>query len=131
MFRMFFLLLLTVPTLEIALLLLSGKTFGVGWTIALIIITGVVGAWLARREGMETARLAQLQLQQGQAPQDVILDGLSILIGGIVLLTPGFITDFVGFLLLIPTSRNVLKGFLKKWLMRLAERGQWTFIIRK
>ncbi|WLR44167.1 FxsA family protein [Bacillus carboniphilus] len=101
--------LIIVPAMEIGLLILSGKTLGVIPTVLLIIFTGIVGAYLAKKQGLETIRKVQGEMSMGLIPQDTILDGLCILVGGVVLLTPGFITDLMGFLLLFPTTRNMIK----------------------
>jgi UPF0716 protein FxsA len=131
MLKILILLLIIVPALEIGLLVLSGNTFGIPWTILLVIFTGVLGAWLAKREGLQTIRLAQLQLQQGEIPSGVILDGLCILIGGVVLLTPGFITDAIGFFLLFPVTRVIAKGFFQKLFDRMIRNGSIVFINRR
>jgi UPF0716 protein FxsA len=114
------LLLIIIPAGEIGLLMLSGKTLGIVPTILLIIFTGVLGTYLAKREGLETLRRAQDELRYGGMPGDAILDGLCILIGGVLLLTPGFITDVTGFLLLAPPTRPLFKKILlillKKWM---------------
>ncbi|WP_226656363.1 FxsA family protein [Guptibacillus hwajinpoensis] len=130
MFRILLLFIIIVPALEIALLLLSGRTLGLIPTVLLIIGTGILGAWLARKEGAETIQKVNRQMQTGQMPGDAILDGLCILVGGIVLLTPGFITDAVGFLLLIPATRKPFKRWIKKFLERRINNGQFMFIRR-
>lgn len=131
MLRILILLLIVVPALEIWILVLSGQIFGVLQTVLLVILTGVLGAWLAKKEGIQTLRLAQLQLQQGEIPSGVLLDGLCILIGGVVLLTPGFITDTIGFFLLIPLTRSTIKAALSKWFSRLIKNGSFVFIQRR
>lgn len=131
MLKLFILLLIVVPALEIGVLVLSGNTIGIPWTILLVIFTGVLGAWLAKKEGLQTIRLAQLQLQQGQIPSGVILDGLCILVGGVVLLTPGFITDAIGFFLLVPNTRAIAKAFFQKIFNRMLQNGSIIFINRK
>lgn len=130
MFRILLLFIIIVPALEIALLLLSGRTLGLLPTILLIIATGILGAWLARREGAEVIQKVNRQMQTGQMPGDAILDGLCILVGGVVLLTPGFITDAIGFLLLIPATRKPFKRWIKKFLERRINNGQFMFIKR-
>lgn len=130
MFRILLLFIIIVPALEIALLLLSGRTLGLIPTVLLIISTGVLGAWLARREGSEAIQKVNRQMQTGQMPGDAILDGLCILIGGVVLLTPGFITDAVGFLLLIPATRKPFKRWMLTFIERKMKNGQFMFIRR-
>lgn len=112
--RYLIVLIILVPALDIGLLLFSGKTLGAFPTLALIILTGVLGAYLAKKQGIETIRKAQQQLRSGQIPGDAVLDGICILVGGTLLLTPGFLTDALGFLLLIPYSRRFFK-----WMMIL------------
>ncbi|RSD27698.1 FxsA family protein [Mesobacillus subterraneus] len=118
-----FLLLVIVPAAEIGVLLLSGQTIGIWPTILLIILTGFIGAYLAKQQGLETIRRTQQQLSRGMMPGDVILDGVSILVGGTLLLTPGFITDALGFLLLAPPTRKFFKGMMLKLFRNWIDRG--------
>jgi UPF0716 protein FxsA len=126
--RYLLLFLIIVPAVEIAFLLLSGKTIGILPTIFLLIFTGVLGAYLAKREGLETIRKAQEQLRYGQIPGDALLDGICILLGGTLLLTPGFITDVIGFLLLAPPTRKFFKIQLIEAFKRWIEKGTVTII---
>ena len=99
-----------LPLVELALLLYINKLFAsLMATLALVILTGVVGAWLARREGLNCYRRVQQQVAQGQLPADSLLDGLMILIAGALLVTPGIITDTVGFALLVPRIRRTVR----------------------
>ncbi|ADU31465.1 FxsA family protein [Evansella cellulosilytica] len=125
--RLFFLLIIIVPALEIWVLILSGNMIGVIPTILLIILTGVLGAALAKREGLNAIRTAQMQASQGMVPSSVLLDGICILVGAVVLLTPGFITDAIGFFLLLPLTRGVFKGFLQKMFQRMIRSGNIVF----
>ena len=99
-----------LPLVELALLLFITDKFE-SWlaTLALVILTGVVGAWLARREGLNCYRRVQRQVAQGQLPADSLLDGLMILVAGALLVTPGIITDTVGFALLLPRIRQTVR----------------------
>jgi UPF0716 protein FxsA len=126
--KLFLLLLIIVPALEIWVLILSGNTFGVPITILLIILTGILGAALAKKEGLNAIRTAQMQASQGQMPSGVILDGICILVGGVVLLTPGFITDALGFFLLIPQTRAVFKGFLQRVFQKAVKSGNFIYV---
>lgn len=128
--RLLLALIIIVPALEIGVLILSGKTFGIPITILLIILTGVIGAWLAKKQGLETLRRAQDQMSYGQVPGDAIIDGICILVGAVLLLTPGFITDLTGFFLLLPNTRQMIKPFIGKTIRRLIDRGQFTVIRR-
>jgi UPF0716 protein FxsA len=120
-YMMFFL--IVVPALEIGLLILSGQAFGVWATILMIIATGVLGAYLAKRQGLQAIQSVQEQIRFGQVPGDAIVDGLCILVGGVVLLTPGFITDAIGFLLLFPQSRRFIKPFILKIVKKMIDNG--------
>jgi UPF0716 protein FxsA len=126
--RYFALLIIVIPAIDIGVLLVSGKTIGVLPTIAFIIFTGVVGAYLAKREGLQTIKRAQEQLAYGQVPGESVLDGICILIGGTLLLTPGFITDFFGFLMLFPPTRKPFKFLMINALRKRIERGNIKII---
>lgn len=126
--RYLFALLIVVPAAEIGFLLLSGKTIGIFPTILLIILSGGIGAYLAKQQGLETLRRAQEQLQYGQIPGEAILDGICVLIGGTMLLSPGFITDILGLFLLIPTSRVVCKKLITKFLNKRLQNGRIKII---
>lgn len=121
--RFLLLLLIIIPAAEIALLLFSGKVLGVWTTFGMIILTGILGAYLAKKQGLETIRRAQTELQYGRVPGGTLLDGICILVGGLLLLLPGFITDIFGLILLAPPTRTVLKGFIVKFLKRWLDRG--------
>ncbi|MGG3915777.1 FxsA family protein [Rossellomorea vietnamensis] len=121
--RYMLLLLIIVPALEIGLLVLSGQAIGLVPTVLLIITTGILGAYLAKKQGIETIRKAQRDMQYGQMPGEAIMDGLCILVGGIVLLTPGFITDALGFLLLLPATRKMFKPFFYRLFKRWFNKG--------
>lgn len=122
------LLIIVIPAIDIGVLLLSGKTIGVLPTITFIILTGIVGAYLAKREGLQTIKRAQEQLAYGQIPGESVLDGICILIGGTFLLTPGFITDIFGFLLLFPPSRRPFKFLMINALRKRIQKGNIKII---
>jgi len=126
--RYLFLLIIVIPALDIGVLLFSGKTIGVWPTIALIILTGVIGAYLAKREGLQTIRRVQEQLSYGQLPGDALLDGICILIGGTLLLTPGFMTDVSGFFFLFPPTRKPIKILIIKMWQRKINKGNIKII---
>ncbi|PFN98582.1 UPF0716 protein FxsA [Neobacillus bataviensis] len=126
--RYLFLLIIIIPAADIGFLLLSGKTIGVWPTILLIILTGVIGAYLAKREGLQTIRKVQEQLSRGQLPGDALLDGVCILIGATFLLTPGFITDIVGFLMLFPPTRKLFKYLISYFFKKRINRSNRKII---
>lgn len=121
--KYFFLFLIIVPAAEIGLLLVSGQTIGVWPTISLIILTGFLGAYLAKQQGLETLRKTQEQLRMGRMPGDAVLDGVSIIIGGTLLLTPGFVTDALGIMLLAPPTRKYFKILIMKAFRKWIDRG--------
>lgn len=127
MLRIIVAILIIVPALEIWLLIAAGKAIGWGWTLFLIIATGVTGAWLARWQGLQVFKTAQFQMEQGKVPGEAILDGICIFAGGLLLLTPGFFTDSVGFLLLLPYTRRFVKAWMKSWLWKQYENGRFVF----
>ena len=103
-----------IPVVEIYLLIQIGTIFGALTSIALVIVTGFLGAYLARIQGLQTLFRIQESLREGQIPSSELLDALLIGIAGLVLLTPGFLTDAFGFLLLIPNTRTAIKQWLHR-----------------
>jgi len=130
MFRLLVLILIVVPIIEMWGLISVGKWIGAWPTIGLVILTGVLGAWLAKREGLQVLQLVRLQLSRGEVPSQVVLDGICILVGGAVLLTPGFLTDAMGFLLLVPFTRNYVKAYLKSLFDKWIRTGHITILRR-
>jgi UPF0716 protein FxsA len=104
------LLFVIVPILELVLLIQVGQWMGLMPTIALVIFTGVTGAWLARAEGMRVFFQFQREMASGSLPGQAMLDGISVLVGGAFLLTPGILTDVAGFSLLFPPTRRWLQN---------------------
>ena len=102
-----------IPIVEIYLLIEIGSIFGVLTAITLVILTGFLGAFMARMQGLQTLFRIQESLREGRMPSSDLLDALLIVIAGVVLLTPGFLTDSAGFLLLIPTTRNSIISWLQ------------------
>ncbi len=113
MFLKLFLLFTIVPVLELAVLIKMGTIIGTTNTIALILLTGVSGAALAKSQGLSLITRIQDDLQGGRLPAEDLLNGGFVLVGGVLLLTPGFITDILGFILLIPFTRNLCKKWLR------------------
>ncbi|MBI1313256.1 hypothetical protein GC176_18345 [bacterium] len=107
------LLFIVTPLVELWLLILVGEQVGATATIAIVLVTGTIGATLSRRQGLRTWGAIQEQLQQGKLPTDDLLDGLMIFIAGLLLITPGILTDIVGFSLLIPLVRRGLRWRLR------------------
>lgn len=120
MFRSLFILFLLIPLIEIYFLIQVGSVIGAGWTIFAVVATAVIGAWLLRMQGFSTLQRAQMTMAQGQIPAVAMLEGVALIISGALLLTPGFFTDTVGFLLLIPAVRQRL-------IKRAIQNGQFVF----
>ncbi len=118
-----FLLFLLTPVIEIAVLIEVGSVIGTLQTILLIVATAVFGTVLLRHQGIGVLRRTQASLNQGEMPVAEVFEGVCLLAAGALLLTPGFITDIVGFLLLVPGLRSLLGRAL---LQRLLARGQFT-----
>lgn len=103
-----FLLLVVTPVIELWLILKVGSAIGTGWTIFLILFTAVVGAAMLRKQGFSTLFRARQKMDEGQIPAKEIAEGLMLAISGALMLTPGFVTDTIGFSLLIPLVRSKL-----------------------
>ncbi len=103
-----------IPLVEIYILIKIGSYFGAITSILLVVFTGVLGAYLAKIQGLNTYFRIQQSLQEGRLPSSELIDAVLILFAGILLLTPGFLTDFFGFLLLIQITRNFIKFWLQK-----------------
>jgi UPF0716 protein FxsA len=113
-----FLLFLLVPLAELYLLIRVGQVVGAPCTIALVVVTAFLGAALARREGLRTLVAIQEGLAAGRPPTEDLIEGVMILLAGLVLLTPGFVTDALGFLALLPPTRRWLRRYLMAWFKR-------------
>jgi UPF0716 protein FxsA len=103
-----------VPLVELALLLWIGAHTSWWFTLGLVVFTGVAGAWLARHQGLRCLRRFQQELAEGKLPADPLLDGLMILLAGALLVTPGVLTDALGFALLLPPFRRLVRGRVKR-----------------
>ena len=118
MFIRLVLLFVTLPCLELFLLIKLGHLLGALPTFAIILLTGILGATLARHEGMRALSRIRQAVAAGRVPATEVVDGFLILVAGLVLLTPGFITDSVGFLLLIAPIRKVAKESAMRYFRR-------------
>jgi len=116
------LLLLVVPIIELYVIVQVAGSIGILWTIFTLITVSVVGAILVKREGTNIWIRAQRQLAQGQMPDNEMIEGVLLLVGGALLLTPGFVTDAIGLLLLFPPTRVVFRGLVKRRFKIKAER---------
>jgi UPF0716 protein FxsA len=112
---------LVVPFVEIYLLVEIGARIGAPWTIFLVVLTAIAGAWLVRIQGLATWRRFQASLARNELPATALAEGLCLLIAGALLLTPGFFTDAAGFACLIPQLR---RGLIKYFLQRNVWKGR-------
>jgi UPF0716 protein FxsA len=125
MFRRLILLFITVPIAELVVLIQLGRLIGLWPTLGIIAATGMLGAMLASREGLRAWHAFQAEMAQGRVPGRPILDGLSIFAGGALLLTPGLLTDVLGFTLLArPTRRWIQNRLVDRLGGRLMRQGQ-------
>ena len=115
-----------VPAVELVLLLEVGRQIGTAATLLLILVTGVVGAVLARRQGVAALGHIRAELAAGRIPGPTIVDGIMILVAGALLITPGILTDIAGFLCLVPATRRAIRVRLSRAFSRAAGRAMVT-----
>ncbi|MEW9698318.1 FxsA family protein [Paenibacillus sp. SI8] len=131
MYRILLAIFILVPAIEITVLMTLGHFIG-GWTtFALIVVSGFLGAYFAKREGRKVWEYARYEWSQGQLPTQSLLDGICIFLGGILLITPGFVTDIFGFLLVFPFARPIFKVMLLALIQKLISRGRTNFFFRR
>ncbi|MGB3257628.1 MAG: FxsA family protein [Ornithinimicrobium sp.] len=111
--RWIFALLLLIPLLEITTIILVGQAIGAWWTFGALIALSVIGAWLVHREGRRTWGRLREALRQGQAPAKELTDAGLVLVGGAMLLTPGFLTDALGLFFVLPLTRPITRAWLQ------------------
>ena len=133
-FAILLFLLLSVPLLEIYLLISVGRMIGAGATVLVVILTAVIGAWLLRVQGLHTLARVQSATEKGELPAVELVEGLILLACGVLLLTPGFFTDAVGFVALVPrirqrTAEALLRHFLHRSDMHVNVRAAHANII--
>ena len=104
--------------LEIAALVFVAKLIGIGWTVGLLVVESLIGAWLVKREGRAAWRAFRTAVSTGEMPPGQLADAAIVLIGGLLLLAPGFLTDLVGFFLVLPFTR----GISRRWLETMVSR---------
>jgi len=113
-----FVIFLVVPFVELYVILQVGHAIGALNTIAVLILVSMLGAWLVKREGISVVRRAQERIAQGAVPGREVIDGVLILLAGALLITPGFLSDVVGVLLLLPPVRAALRATVTRRLRR-------------
>lgn len=119
-----FLLFTVIPLVELYLLIRLGTYLGVLDTLAVVIATGIVGGLLARSQGLAVLNRIRMELDEGRIPAESLFDGVMILVAGILLITPGLLTDGLGLCLLIPWTRQVLKLWLQQKVQGKVSKGE-------
>ncbi|NOY39940.1 MAG: FxsA family protein [Nitrospirae bacterium] len=109
---------IVVPVVELSLLIKVGSIIGTLNTIIIVLLTAAIGAYMVKLEGLGVMYRIQKNLLEGIFPAEELIDGMMILIAGVLLLTPGFITDIIGFLMVFPGSRNVIKRLARRYFDR-------------
>jgi UPF0716 protein FxsA len=114
MFRLLFVLFIIIPIIEISVLMQVGELLGMWPTIGIVILSAWVGAKYVRQQGIATLQLVQAKMEQGEMPSSEIVTGLMLLVAGVLLVTPGFVTDIFGLSLLVPSVRAVISASVQK-----------------
>lgn len=127
MFRVLFVLFVVIPIIEIAVLMNVGAWLGAWPTIAIVIITAWLGAKNVKQQGIATLNSVQTKMAQGEMPSDEIVAGLLLLVAGVLLVTPGFVTDFFGLSLLVPQVRGMLINSVQQHLKTASASSSQTF----
>jgi UPF0716 protein FxsA len=114
MFPKLFIAFTLIPLIELYILIKLGSVMGIFNTLALVVLTGLAGAYLAKMQGMQTMIRIRTQMQAGKMPAEDLIDAAIIFVAGVVLLTPGILTDIAGLLLLFPVTRFYFKRWARK-----------------
>ena len=128
MFIKLLLLFTLVPIIELAILIKLGSYIGLIYTILLVGLTGIIGVSLARSQGFKIITNIKDKLQKGTIPTDDMIGGLLILIGGVLLLTPGLITDITGFSLILPGTRHIIANIVKIKFKKYVRNNQINYV---
>ena len=112
MIRNWPLLFIVIPLVELYVIIAVGEEIGAFWTVILVLLTAVIGVNLLRMQGMNTLMRAQRNMAQGAIPAMEMMEGIALAVAGVLLITPGFITDSIGFLCLIPASRQAIIHYI-------------------
>jgi UPF0716 protein FxsA len=123
MFFTLFLIFAVIPLIELGILIKIGTVIGTLNTITLVILTAAIGAYMVRMEGIGVLSRIQHNMQEGQFPAEELINGAMVLVAGALLLTPGVCTDVIGFLMVIPVSRNVIKRLIKRYIEKKISSG--------
>ena len=116
-------LLLVIPVLEIAVFVVVGNLIGLWATLGLVVLTAVIGSFLLKSQGLSTLTRIQAEVNSGRVPARELVDGMMIVAAGILLLTPGLVTDTIGFLLFVPGIRSGIRRTISKRVVVMAKGG--------
>ncbi len=119
-----FLLFTLVPIVELMILVDLGGAIGLAPTLGIVILTGALGAWAARTQGFYVVSRIQAEMAGGRLPGAEMVEGAMVLVGGVLLLTPGLLTDAAGFALMVPAMRAVLRGWLTRKFEKMIKEGK-------
>ncbi len=134
MFPVLALIFLIVPLVEIYILIQVGQVIGALWTVFFVVLTAVIGIQLLKSQGLSTLSRAQNKINHGEMPAQELIEGLALVVAGAFLLTPGFFTDGIGFLLLFPLTRQLIISRLTAKLIssgRFAMQGEFNSSSKK
>lgn len=118
------LLFILMPLIELAILVYLGTIIGALYTILIVVATGILGAVMARHQGLAALSRIRSSIESGIMPANELFDGALILAGGLLLLTPGIITDIVGFAVLVPQTRRIIRRWIRSLIHRRIQRGE-------
>ncbi len=126
-----FVLFVVMPILEIAVLIRVGQTIGPWWTILLLVLDSFIGAWLIKHEGRRAWQALRERIETGRMPARELADGALVVLGGALMLSPGFVSDVLGILLILPVTRPLFRGLLVSYagrqaLRRVSPTGPWA-----
>lgn len=124
MFLKLLMIFIVVPLIELYFLLEISQFIGVFTTVMIIIFTGAAGVSIAKRQGYQVINNIRSSLNAGKMPTDDLISALLILVGGVTLLTPGFLTDISGFLLILPGSRDLIAALVKKYFVKYVKENK-------
>ena len=124
MFLRLTLLFVLTPLVELAILVYLGTIIGALYTILIVVATGILGAFMARNQGLTALSRIRGSIERGIIPSNEIFDGALIVVGGLLLLTPGIITDIIGFAMLVPQTRRIIGRWLRSLIRRRIQRGE-------
>lgn len=119
-----FLLFTLIPIIELMVLIDLGTSIGLAPTLGVVILTGALGAWAARTQGFYVVSRIQAEMEAGRLPGAEMVEGAMVLVGGVLLLTPGLLTDAAGFALMVPAVRAVVRGWLMRKFEKMIDEGK-------